>query len=377
MRLYIHIPFCKRRCHYCDFYSCTAFTDAGEYFDAVRQEALLRRSEAAGLPLGSIYFGGGTPSAVDSAHIAELLATVGREYGLADNPEITVEANPDDITPQWLRTMRQAGVNRLSIGVQSFNDDELQRLNRRHDAKQARHSVKMATDAGFDNCSIDLMYGLPHQDLHSWEYSIEQAIALNISHISAYMLTWHPNTEFWRQLRNNMLSTPDDELCIRQFRLLKRALTAAGYLHYEISNFARPHRIATHNTAYWRNEPYIGIGPSAHSYDGTTRRWNVADMPRYIRQINARHKWWESETLTLTDKYNDLIITSLRTMWGVSKLTLKNLNPRFSTHFSRTVEQFIADGSIVVSNDSYILSDNGMLLSDHIMEELMFVPPEH
>lgn len=368
--IYIHIPFCKKKCHYCDFYKSTNLGLKVQLLHAMLQELEQRNHELSGDDIETIYLGGGTPSVLSSEEIAMLLAQINRLYNVQTDVEITMECNPDDINLPYLHEIYAKGVNRLSIGIQSFSNTDLQLMNRRHSPTQAIDAVKMAQQSGFDNISIDLIYGLPGQDLQAWKENIRQAIDLNVQHISAYHLTYHEGTIFHEKLQTGTLCELPDELSLQQFKYLKEELSKAGFEQYEISNFARNQRYSKHNTAYWFQQKYLGIGPSAHSFDHKTRRWNVSDNRKYLNGIEQGTDYFETEQLTRSDRYNDYIITRLRTIWGISE---NEIGEGFVSHFRKNIEKYLDSGHILNKNGAWFLSEEGLFISDKIMEDLIFL----
>ncbi|HBL74681.1 MAG: hypothetical protein A2W90_24335 [Bacteroidetes bacterium GWF2_42_66] len=368
--IYIHIPFCKKKCHYCDFYKSTNLGPKVQLLYAMMQELEQRADELSGDSIQTIYFGGGTPSVLSSGEISMLLAQISRLYNVQTVAEITMECNPDDINPEYLGQIRETGVNRLSIGIQSFSAADLHLMNRRHSPQQAVDAVKMAQNAGFDNISMDLIYGLPGQDLQAWEENIRKAIDLDVQHISAYHLTYHGGTIFYEKLQTGTLRELPDELSLQQFKMLKEELAKAGFEQYEISNFARNQLYSKHNTGYWFQQKYLGIGPSAHSFDLETRRWNVSDNLKYIDGIEKGTNYFESEQLSRFDRYNDYVITRLRTIWGISE---KDIDDEFVPHFRKNIDKYCRTGHILQKNQVWVLSEDGLFISDKIMEDLILL----
>ncbi|RKD92283.1 radical SAM family heme chaperone HemW [Mangrovibacterium diazotrophicum] len=372
--IYIHIPFCKTKCHYCDFYKSTDFASRPDFLSALKIEIQSRTNELSDEKIESIYFGGGTPSVLKVSEISAILDQIFNNYPVAEDVEITMECNPDDLSAAFLSELRKSPVNRLSIGTQSFNDQDLKSMNRRHNGNQAITAVKLAQESGFSNISIDLIYGLPNQMLEQWKLNVEQAIQLNVSHISAYHLTYHEGTVFYDYLKTGKIKELPDELSFDQFKLLKAALENAGFEHYEISNFAKSGLYSRHNRAYWQRKSYLGFGPSAHSFDLKTRRWNVSSLRKYLQAFELNTPYWENEILTEQDKYNDYVITSLRTIWGISDQYLEDhFQGRFHDHFKQEAKKFIASHHLAFDDGSYKLNREGLFISDKIMEQLLYV----
>tara|TARA_R110002050_G_scaffold79631_5_gene170193 strand:+ start:7808 stop:8938 length:1131 start_codon:yes stop_codon:yes gene_type:complete len=372
--IYIHIPFCKTKCHYCDFYKSTDFGAKTDFLSALKKEIDWRKHELDGESIASIYFGGGTPSVLKIDEINEILHLIDTGYQLEEDIEVTLEANPDDLTELFLERLNTTRINRLSIGTQSFNDHDLKSMNRRHNSRQAINSIKGAQQAGVQNISIDLIYGLPNQTLADWETNVEQAIALDVQHISAYHLTYHEDTVFYDYLKSGKIKELPDELSLDQFKLLLNRLKSAGFEQYEISNFARNECYSRHNKAYWERKKYLGFGPSAHSFDHKTRRWNVSSLRKYLQAIESKTSFSETEILSEQDQYNDYMITSLRTKWGISGPYLKeNFDPKFRRFFQKQAEKYLTSKHLRYADDVYRLSTEGLFISDKIMEELFFI----
>ncbi len=316
--VYLHIPFCAQVCHYCDFHKSASLSNMAELVEAMLLELELRAGYLGGRPVKTIYFGGGTPSLLPVADIARLVEQVARHNPLDPGAEITLEANPEDLDPAYLEALARTPVNRLSLGTQSFFDQDLAFMHRRHGARQAVEAVRMARRAGFDNLSIDLIYGLPGMGRQRWTDNLRQALELDAPHVSAYHLTYEEGTPFERWKRSGKITPIDEQESLWQFDTLADTLAAAGYEHYEISNFARPGWHSRHNSSYWLGDPYLGVGPSAHSYDGRdSRQWNVRNNPRYIRALKARQIPAEGERLDPAARLNELVMTRVRTQWGI------------------------------------------------------------
>lgn len=372
--IYIHIPFCRKRCHYCDFFKSTDITQKARLLEGLKKELQSRACEMDSEAIHTIYFGGGTPSVLLIDELKDLLSMIHQHYRVAEDAEITLEANPDDLSQAILSALRQIGFNRLSIGVQSFAESDLKLMNRRHGVMQALQSVKWAKKAGFSNISIDLIYGLPNQTLEEWERNVRIAVELDVEHISAYNLTYHEGTVFYDQLKKGILKELPDELSLQQFEMLIQILKEAGFEHYEISNFCKPGLYSRHNSSYWKSEKYLGIGPSAHSYDLVSRRWNVSSMGRYLDGLENDQSYFESEILTEQDKYNDFIITGLRTIWGISEeLIQSSFSPKYFTHFQKLKEQYLQSGHLTCSSGKVCINDAGLFISDKIMADFMVV----
>lgn len=371
--IYIHIPFCKQRCLYCAFYSSTLHSRQQEYCDALCRELQMRRNYIIGI-VDTVYFGGGTPSTLTCGQLQMILDTIKRNYTLSPSAEITIEANPDDLTPEYLTTLRSLSFNRLSMGIQSFDDTQLKALGRRHTAERARQAVEDARVAGFNNISIDLMFALPSSTHAQWQESIQQAISLHPTHISAYNLTYEEETPLYRALQQGKINAIDEDENLKQFETLIYTLSAAGYRHYEISNFALPGYESRHNSSYWHDIPYLGCGASAHSYNGKERSWNVADIELYIRGIETGNPDFEIEHLSENERYNDAIVTRLRTADG---LPLEWFREKFSNklydYLCRNIAPHIDNGTLQESNGCVSLTREGIFISDSIMRDLIYI----
>ena len=357
--LYVHIPFCKKRCLYCDFFSTTQLARRKEYVEALLKEIAMRRNEASE-PIQTVYIGGGTPSTLDAADIEKIV----RAVGLQEAEEVTMEMNPGDATREYLQALRQTGINRLSIGIQSFQDELLQLIGRRHNAQQAIEAVRMAQEVGFDNISVDLMYALPTQTMAQWEADIETALSLDVQHISSYGLMYEEGTALTKMVENGELEAIDEDTENAMYDRLCERLKQAGFVHYEVSNFALPGREAKHNSNYWNGTPYIGVGAGAHSYIGKVRSWNPDDLEAYIQGMNDGSLKRESETLSDEDLYNEQIMLGLRTSKGC------RLSP--SVHRRLTVGELMEKEWIRETEDGRIVAtQKGLHILNRIIEELM------
>lgn len=372
--LYIHVPFCATRCVYCDFFSNTDTRYKEPYLRAIEKEMELRGEYIDDDTLETIYLGGGTPSRLSGNDLERIFNAISRRFSITEGAEITLEANPDDIRPDYLSALRDLPINRISMGIQSFRPEDLRLLNRRHDREQAIRAVELCQAHGFTNLSIDLIYGLPGQTPEAWEENLRQAIRLGTPHLSAYHLTYEEGTALYKRLQTGQVEPVDEEVSVTLFHILTERMAEAGFQHYEISNFARPGFHARHNSAYWTGKPYLGLGPSAHSYNRTSREWNVASLPLYLRGVESGQPATERETLDLPTRYNDFIITGLRTMWGIS---LDKLRAEFGeallAYCQKQARPYIQRGLLRQENDRLALSRAGILLSDGIMSELMYI----
>ncbi len=372
--IYLHIPFCRKRCHYCDFFKSTDLSQKARLLEGLRKELESRASELASEEINTIYLGGGTPSVLLIDELNDILKTIRQNYKVAPDAEITIEANPDDLSQAILSALREIGFNRLSMGVQSFSESDLKLMNRRHGVMQAVQSVKWAKTAGFSNISIDLIYGLPNQTLEEWERNVRIAVELDVQHISAYNLTYHEGTVFYDRLKKGILKELPDELSLQQFELLISILKDAGFEHYEISNFCKPGLYSQHNSSYWKSKKYLGIGPSAHSFDLLTRRWNVSSVSGYLDGVENNKPYSESEILTEQDCFNDYIITGLRTIWGISEeLIQTKFSDIYLSHFQETRDKYLSLGQVIETSGKTCLSPEGLFISDQIMADFMIV----
>ena len=373
--LYLHIPFCKKRCLYCAFYSTTLHSLQGKYVDALCNELQQRRSYIKEESISTIYFGGGTPSLLTGEQISKILTTIRSNYAIVPDAEITIECNPDDITPPYLAMLKANGFNRISMGVQSLDNNQLQRLGRRHTAQKAKKAFALARAAGFNNISIDLMFALPGSTTAEWQHTLQSAIALQPEHISAYNLTYEDGTPLSRALQAGEITEATEEENLRQFNTLITELKKAGYRHYEISNFALPGRESRHNSSYWNDTPYLGCGAGAHSYNGTARGWNVSDINKYIKGINNGEPVFEIEELTLQERYNDTVLTRLRTADGLPTEWVKErFGDTLYNYMMRAARKEIAAGNLQSTADGQLtLTEKGIFVSDAVMRELIYI----
>lgn len=369
--LYIHIPFCKSRCLYCGFFSSTLTARRGDYVDALCREMLLRSHEPTER-IHTVYLGGGTPSQLSGEQLRQIFHQVEDVYGtwLADDMEVTMECNPDDVTDAFCDQLRRLPVNRVSMGAQTFSDHRLRFLNRRHRSADVPAAVRRLRQAGIANISVDLMFGFPDETLAEWESDISKALALQVEHLSAYSLMYEEGTPLYRLLEQGRVAETDEELYRQMYGTLIDRLTAAGYDHYEISNFARPTRSSRHNSAYWTGVPYIGLGAAAHSYDIRTRSWNAADIDQYIQALSRGRRPYESETLDAPARYNDRIVTALRMREG---LRLDLISPQEQGRLLAQAQPFLSSGALRLQDGRLHLTREGIYVSDTIMAELMWV----
>ena len=372
--IYIHIPYCRKICHYCDFHREKASKCDKRYIDALLDEAQTRKEYLDDEVIETVYFGGGTPSVLDAGQLNGIISWLKGHFRFSENREITIEVNPDDITEQYVEDMLRAGVNRVSIGVQSLNDQILKKLNRRHNAQQAKNAIRIFQDAGIKNISADLIYGIPGLTLEEWNDSLRSLIDTGIVHLSAYHLTIEENTVFGEMKVRGELTEADEEDSLQQYNSLIEISAEAGFAHYEISNFARKGLFSKHNTNYWRQKKYLGLGPSAHSYNGFSRQWNVSDTEKYIRSVSAGEEWFEREELDNRTRFNEYIMTSLRTMWGIDLNYIeREFEKEGSDYIKNIATKYISYGMMSYKEDTLVLTDQGMIISDNIISGFLMV----
>jgi oxygen-independent coproporphyrinogen III oxidase len=371
--IYIHIPFCRKACHYCNFHFSTSLSAMKPMADALEKELAMRKDELSDT-VDTIYFGGGTPSILPEACIERLLDTIRQNYNLAENPEITLEANPDDISPAKAQSWKTMGINRFSIGIQSFEDRNLQWMNRAHDAAQSARCIEIIRETGFDNFSIDLIYGTPGQDSESWIADLNKAISFKIPHLSCYALTVESGTALHHLIGTGKKEqvSPDDQA--DRFQSLLALTAEAGYQHYEISNFALPGMESKHNSAYWDGVSYLGIGPAAHSFYGNTRSWNISHNQDYIKSITAGNRPFTAENLSPWDMLNEYIMTSLRSSRGINKAKpIGHWGAEQATNIESNIRRHLLAGNMIVTENGWKLSDQGKFLADGIASDLFIL----
>ena len=372
--IYLHIPFCKRRCIYCDFFSTTRSEERQAYVNALCRELEMRKDYVQGEDIETIYLGGGTPSQLTVEELEEIFTYIYKVYRVKPDAEITLEANPDDLTPEYVDALRSLPVNRLSMGIQTFREDTLKLLHRRHTARQAVEAFHRCREAGFHNISIDLMYGLPGETLDTWQEDLRQAVALHPEHISAYHLIYEEGTALWQMREEHRVEEADEDLSLTLFGTLMDTLAAAGYEHYEISNFCLPGLHSHHNSSYWTGRTYLGCGPSAHSYNGTSRQWNVASLDEYMEGIRQGTPRFEVEEQDLYTHYNDFIITRIRTRWGAPLPLLRTeFGEALHRYCLRMAKPHLEQGTLEIKEDTLKLTRPGIFISDGIMSDLLWV----
>lgn len=373
--LYIHIPFCVKKCNYCNFHFSTQFNYKSQLIQAIGKELILRKNELIS-PIETIYFGGGTPSILNYKELEYLFTIIKEHYDMSETKEITFEANPDDLSVEYLHFLKnQTPVNRLSIGIQSFIDEDIKFMNRNHNADEAIQSIRSAQDIGFNNITIDLIYGAQTTTHERWMYTLEKAISLGIPHISSYALTVEPKTAFEAQIRKNKLPPIDEEKQAIQFETLRNKLIEHKYIQYEFSNFGKETFFSQHNTSYWKNKPYLGIGPSAHSYNGKDKRsWNVSHNIKYLKAIEKNILNYEEEVISEKDRFNEKIMLGLRTLWGIN---IDELEKEFSSslmkHFYKELKKLEATKKVRISNQIVTIHPESLFFTDGIIAQFFFI----
>lgn len=370
--IYIHIPFCKQSCHYCNFHFSTSTKNKDEVLDAIENE-IKQKGQATNEAISTIYFGGGTPSILDVNEINSIIKRIYKEFNVESEAEITIEANPDDLNKEKIINLSLTEINRLSIGVQSFIDKELKIMNRAHDSKKALNSIEISKKY-FNNISIDLMYGVPESTLESWTYNLDTVSQFDINHISSYALTLEPKTALESFVRKLIVDMPEEGLVYDQYNLINKKLEPLGFINYEVCSFAKENFFSKNNSAYWLRKKYIGIGPSAHSFDGKSRSWNISNNKKYIDQIKKGKSFYKKEKLSKVDQYNEYVMTGFRTIWGVSANFIENnFNSKFKNYFTDRIQKHIDQKNIIVKDDIYTTTNEGRFLADGISSDLFLV----
>ena len=371
--IYIHIPFCKQACHYCDFHFSTSTKKKSQLVEMLCRELVLRKDELDSVEIETIYFGGGTPSLLAKAELDKIFGAIFGNFEIAENAEITLEANPDDLSEGNLEMLSESPVNRLSIGVQSFFEEDLKLMNRAHNSEEALNSLRSARKY-FDNISIDLIYGIPGQSDEQWKQNLQTALDLDIPHISSYALTVEPKTALEKFIEKGKVRPVDEEQYREQFEILVSTLTSNGFEHYEFSNFGKPGYHSRNNMAYWMGKTYLGVGPSAHSFDGNSRKWNISNNTLYIKALEKNQIPQETEQLSTTDKYNEFVMTRLRTKFGVELSEIeKNFGSRYAEHFLKNAKAFLLKGLMKNEDGTFHITQKGKFLSDGIASELFYI----
>ena len=370
--IYIHIPFCKQSCYYCNFHFSTSTKNKDEVLDAIENE-IKQKGLTTNEAISTIYFGGGTPSILDVNEINSIINRIHKEFNVESEAEITIEANPDDLNKEKIINLSLTEINRLSIGVQSFIDKELRIMNRAHDSKKALNSIEISKKY-FNNISIDLMYGVPESTLESWTYNLDTVSQFDINHISSYALTLEPKTALESFVRKLVVEMPEEELVYDQYNLINKKLEPLGFINYEVCSFAKENFFSKNNSAYWLRKKYIGIGPSAHSFDGKSRSWNISNNKKYIDQIKKGKSFYKKEKLSKVDQYNEYVMTGFRTIWGVSANFIENnFNSKFKNYFTDRIQKHIDQKNIIVKDDIYTTTNQGRFLADGISSDLFLV----
>jgi oxygen-independent coproporphyrinogen-3 oxidase len=370
--IYIHIPFCKKLCFYCDFYHIVSVKDSSSFIDALLRETSLRKDYLKNETVTTIYFGGGTPSVFSIEEIGRILTNINSNFTISNDCEITIELNPDDVTPEYLKSLRLLNINRISLGIQSWHDTDLKMLNRRHDSAQAALALRNTLSAGFNNVTIDLIYGIPGMSMNDWESNLDFSFTFDIKHLSAYHLTIEQGTVFGKMLQKGDISEIDENDSAAQFNTLIEKTEKAGFVQYEISNFGKPGFFSKHNSNYWKQVNYLGLGPSAHSFNGFSRQWNVRDLKGYINSVNKGKPYFESEELDIKTRFNEYIMTSLRTMWGIDlEYVEKTFEKEGYDYVVNLSGKYRSYGLMNLEKNSLVLTNQGKLISDNIISEFM------
>lgn len=371
--LYIHIPFCKQACHYCDFHFSTSMKRKEEMVLALAKEIQMRKTEFENETVETIYFGGGTPSVLTSAEINFLLDSVYENYNVSRRPEITLEANPDDLSAERIQELSKSRINRLSIGIQSFFEDDLKMMNRAHNSAEVKKSLEEATKY-FDNISLDLIYGLPGMSNEKWRQNIEKALSFGVPHIASYALAVEPKTAMIKMIQTGKMAAPSDDVAREHFMILLEMLESNGFIHYELSNFGKENYFSKNNSAYWLGKKYMGIGPSAHGYNGVSRSWNVSNNIVYLKSIQDEKLPNEIEVLSVTDRYNEYVMTGLRTIWGVSLNRIeKEFGQSYLDYLMKRAQKFLNDDLLSVENKILKSTNKGKFLTDGISSDLFWI----
>jgi len=370
--IYIHIPFCKKLCFYCDFYHIITPENNSVFIDSLIKELVLRKDYLGTDPVTTIYLGGGTPSVFSVKDLEKILNEIHKHYNVEPGCETTIELNPDDVNPEYLAGLKMLGVNRLSLGVQSWRDSDLKMLNRRHNSAQAAAALKDSFNAGFENVTIDLIYGIPGMGLPEWESNLDFTFSFDIKHLSAYHLTIEKGTVFGKMKEKGLLNEIEEDDSAALFNILIQKSESAGFIHYEISNFSKPGFLSVHNSNYWKQVHYLGLGPSAHSFNGYSRQWNMSDLKGYIKALNAGKLYFESEELGTNARFNEYIMTSLRTMWGIDLDYIeKTFDKEGYDYVVNLSSKFKGYGLMKQDKKNLVLTNQGKMISDNIISEFM------
>jgi oxygen-independent coproporphyrinogen-3 oxidase len=370
--IYIHIPFCKKLCFYCDFYHLISSDENSAFVHALLKEASLRQDYLGTEPVSTIYFGGGTPSLFSIKELGTIINQINKLFRVEENCEITIELNPDDVNPDYLAGLKKLNINRISLGIQSWRDSDLKMLNRRHDSAQAAMALKETFKRGFENVTIDLIYGIPGMGIREWASNLDMSFSFDIKHMSAYHLTFETGTVFGKMLEKGLITEIDEEESTSLFNILIEKAESAGFIHYEISNFGKSGYFSIHNSNYWKQVIYLGLGPSAHSFNGYSRQWNVRDLKGYIKSVNDGKSFFESEELDTKARFNEYIMTSLRTMWGIDleyvERTFEKEGYDYVVNLSGKFRDY---GLMKQDKKTLVLTNQGKMISDNIISEFM------
>ena len=369
--IYIHIPFCKSKCAYCNFFSLASESKIQDYVEALKKEIIARKTYLGNEIVKTIYFGGGTPSLLSVKNIEEIINLLNKNYEIVSSPETTLEINPDTIDREKMSSLKQIGINRMSVGIQSFHDDDLKYLGRRHDSRHAMQVLDDLKQTGFEKITLDLIYGMPTITEEKWNKNLDIFFSTGFSHLSAYALTVEPKTILGQRIEKGDLQNISEDDAIRHYNILVERTKENSFEHYEISNFAKEGCRSQHNSIYWKDVKYLGLGASAHSYDGNSRQWNISNLTKYIQLVGDTELFYEKEILSTVDKFNEYVMTSLRTSWGcnVGKMEA-DYGERYAVHFLKNVKKHLDSGIMLIKNNNYILTDEGMLFADGIAADL-------
>jgi len=369
--IYIHIPFCKQACNYCDFHFSTSLKNKVGFLDALKKEVELQKDYLGTKKINTIYLGGGTPSLLNQNELMQVFDTIDKHFEIAKDAEITLEANPDDLTKNKIKELKNTPINRFSIGIQSFYDEDLKLMNRAHNSQEAISAVKGAQDAGFENITIDLIYGIPNLTENRWRNNLQNAFLLDVKHISAYCLTVEPKTVLAHQVKTKQIKNVDEQQSSEQFEIMLDAMKQQGFVQYEISNFCKDNFYSKHNSNYWLKENYLGLGPSAHSYNGITRQWNISNNALYIKGVEENKLNFELEELSDSQRYNEYILTSLRTIWGTSlDIITSSYGNDYKIYCLKEAEKYILSEDVKIEANKLFLTNKGKLIADKIASDL-------
>ena len=370
--IYIHIPFCKKLCSYCDFYHIISSCDNTEFIEALAKEITLRREYLGSETISTIYLGGGTPSVLSIKELEAILNNINKLFTVEKNSEITIELNPDDVTPEYLTGLKNLNINRISLGIQSWHDSDLRKMHRRHNASRAEEALRQTFNAGFDNVTIDLIYGIPGMTAKEWASNLDFSFSFGIKHLSAYHLTIEKGTVFGKMLEKGLMAEIEEEESAMLFNILIEKAGSAGFIQYEISNFGKPGYFSIHNSNYWKQINYLGLGPSAHSFNGYSRQWNISDLKSYIKSVNTGNTFFEKEELDIKTRFNEYILTSLRTMWGIDlEYVEKAFEKEGYDYVVNLATKYKDYGLIKQDKNTLVLTNQGKMISDNIISEFL------